>query len=100
MIKGFAPFAVLLAAALPAACGGNGSPVGSVVNYPGGGPSSPPTQLVNVKVTVTIPASKNHNKIRPQYVSRNTQSLVIQLESVDGNGVSGVNPTTIDTGAR
>jgi hypothetical protein len=94
---------VFLIAALLSACGGGGSPVGSVVNYPGGGPSSPPTQLVNVKVTVTIPASKSSKyriRVHPQYVSVNTQSLVIQLASVNGSGVTGVNPTTINTDAR
>lgn len=88
-----------LSATLLSACGGAGSPVGSVVNSPGGDPSGPPTQLVNVKVTVTIPASHDRKRIRPKYVSVNTQSLVIALASVDGNGVPGVNPTTINTDA-
>jgi hypothetical protein len=92
--------ALFAVAAFLAACGGGGSPVGSVVNYPGGGPSSPPTQLVNVKVTVTIPSRQSRSKVRSQYVSVNTQSLVIELSSVDGNGVTGVNPTTINTNAH
>lgn len=84
-----------IAAALLGACSGGGSlPSGSVVNSPGGGPTQSPTKLVNVKVTVTIPPG---NKIRPNYVSVNTQSLVIQLESVNGGGVSGVKPTTMNT---
>lgn len=87
----------LVAAALLAACGGGGLPSGSVVNSPGGDPSSPPTQLVNVTVTVTVPARKHTRAIHPQYVSVNTESLVVQLASVDGNAVTGVNPTTIDT---
>ena len=91
--------AQIVVATILTACGGGGLPVGSVVNDPGSGPSSPPTQLVNVKVTVTIPARKNHSKIRSQYVSVNTQSVVIVLSSVDGNGISGVNPTTINTDA-
>lgn len=90
----------LLTAASFAGCGGGGLPAGSVVNSPGSGPSSPPTQLVNVKVTVSIPARKTHTRIRSQYVSVNTQSLVIALASVNGNGVSGVNPSTIETGAH
>jgi hypothetical protein len=73
-----------------AACGGIGTPNGPTVNSPGG-PTQPPTQLVNVDVTVTIPG------VRPGYVSPNTQSLVIQLASVDGGGVTGVNATTIET---
>jgi hypothetical protein len=81
-----------------AGCGGSGLPGGSVVNYPGG-PGQPPTKLVNVKVTVTIPASGGQG-VRPDYVSVNTQSLVIQLSSVNGNGVTGVNPTIINTVAR
>ncbi|MGA8476138.1 MAG: hypothetical protein WB681_13890 [Candidatus Cybelea sp.] len=80
-------FAGLSAAA---ACGGIGTPNGPTVNSPGG-PTQPPTNLVNVDVTVTIPG------VRPGYVSPNTQSLVIQLASVDGGGVTGVNATTIET---
>ena len=88
---------VLVAASLIAACGGGGDlPAGSVVNSPGGGPTQSPTKLVNVKVTVTIPAPKPRG-VRPDYVSENTQSLVIALSSVNGQGVSGVNPTTINT---
>ncbi len=80
------------------ACGGGGGlPDGSVVNSPGGGPTQSPTKLVNVKVTVTIPAVTKRRGVRPDYVSANTQSLVIALSSVNGEGVSGVNPTTIDT---
>lgn len=87
----------IIAASLMAACGGGGGlPSGPVVNSPGGGPSSPPTKLVDVTVTVTIPAHANQ-QIRPGYVSVNTKSLVIALSSVDGSGVTGVNPTTINT---
>ena len=79
------------------ACSGGGSlPSGSVVNSPGGPTQSPPP-LVNVKVTVTVPTRTKSRGINPNYVSVNTQSLVIQLASVNGTGVSGVNPTTIDT---
>jgi hypothetical protein len=76
-----------------AACGGIGTPNGPTVNSPGG-PTQPPTRLVNVDVTVSI-AGK-----RPAYVSPNTESLVIQLASVDGGGVTGVNATTIETQPR
>jgi hypothetical protein len=87
-------------ASLVTACGGGGGmPNGSVVNFPGG-PTDPPTKLVNVKVTVTIPPSKQTRNIRPDYISINTESLVIQLASVDGEAVSGVNPTTINTTAH
>ncbi|HYL28086.1 MAG TPA: hypothetical protein VEW74_09650 [Candidatus Nitrosotalea sp.] len=83
-----------------AACGGGGSlPNGSVVNSPGGPPPSPPP-LVNVKVTVTVPPHTKGHAINPNYISVNTESLVIQLASVNGQGVSGVNPTTINTLAR
>ena len=79
------------------ACGGGGTmPNGPVVNDPGGG-DPPPTQRVNVKVTVTVPQGSKARAIRPDYVSVNTQSLVIELSSVDGKGVSGINPTTINT---
>jgi hypothetical protein len=78
---------------------GGGLPSGSVVNSPGGPTQSPPP-LVKVKVTVTVPPSGKNQAIRPDYVSVNTHSLVIQLSSVDGKGVSGVNPTTIDTVAH
>ncbi len=65
----------------------------------GGGPSSPPTKLVDVKVTVTVAAGGNQ-EVRPGYVSVNTKSLVIALSSVNGGGVTGVNPTTINTVAH
>jgi hypothetical protein len=92
--------AVFIATLAMAACGGGGSlPNGSVVNSPGGPGQSPPP-LVDVKVSVTVPPGGKRRGIGPDYVSVNTQSLVIQLASVDGNGVSGVNPTTINTVAR
>lgn len=77
------------------ACGGSNLPSGSVVNSPGG-PGHPPTQLVNVKVTVTVP--RGSGRMRPDYVSVNTDSLSIELASVDGKGVTGVN-STIETTA-
>jgi hypothetical protein len=83
------------------ACGGSGTfPNGSVVNSPGGGPTQPPTKLVDVKVTVTVPPHGNRPRMRPNYISVNTASLVIDLSSVDGQGVTGVNPTTINTLTR
>jgi hypothetical protein len=91
----------LIATSLLAACGGSGTfPNGSVVNSPGsGGPSQPPPNLVDVKVDVTIPARKQ-NALRPDYISVNTRSLVIQLSTVNGNPISGVNPKTINTFAH
>lgn len=87
---------VVLASLAAAGCGGGGLPSGPVVNSPGGsGP--PPTRQVKVKVTVTI---AQPGGIGPDYVSVNTKSLVIELMSVDGGGVTGVNPTTIETSAR
>jgi hypothetical protein len=90
--------ATIVAACSLAACGGAGTfPAGSVVNSPGGGGTpQPPPNLVPVKVTVTIPAEK-HRAVKPNYVSPNTQSIVIQLYSVDGQTVGGVNPKTINT---
>lgn len=88
--------AALFTAALAAGCGGGGTlPSGSVVNSPGGS-NPPPTNLVKVKVTVTVPA-QTRKGVRPDYISENTESLVIELSSVDGKGVTGVNPTTINT---
>ena len=76
-------------------CGGNfNTPNGPVVGSPGGG-DPPPTKLVNVKVTVTIPPRAGG--VRPNYLSYNTQSLSVVLVSVDGNGVTGVNPTIVNT---
>lgn len=83
-----------------AACGGGGGlPVGSVVNS-GGGSGPPPTKLVDVKVVVTVPSGTKRNGPGPDYISVNTQSLVIQLTSANGGGVTGVNPTTINTVAK
>ncbi|MBV8117510.1 MAG: hypothetical protein JOZ01_06005, partial [Candidatus Eremiobacteraeota bacterium] len=90
-------FACAALAALLAACGGSpNTPNGPFVNSPGGTPP-PPTPLVNVKLTVTIPASTHHNRMRPHYISSATQSLAVQLASVDGNGVTGVNASVVNT---
>ena len=59
------------------------------MNSPGG-PGQPPTKLVDVKVVVTVPRA-DRSRVDPDYVSVNTQSLAIELTSVDGQGVSGVN---------
>ena len=86
-----------LALASASACSGTpGTPQGPVVGYPGN-PGPPPTKLVNVKVSVTIPPAAKRHGLRPGYVSSNTASLVIQLASVDGSSVTGVNATTIET---
>ncbi len=88
------------ALAVTAACGGGfGTPNGPVVNSPGG-PSPPPLPLVKVHVHVTIAGQGRGIRVRPGYVSPNTESLVIQLASVDGQGVGGVNATTIETRAH
>jgi hypothetical protein len=87
-------------AILLTACSGGGLPSGSVVNSPGNGSNPPPAKLVNVKVTITIPAATKTHGIRSDYVSVNTQSVVIQLSSVNGNGVTGVNPTIVNTVAH
>jgi len=87
--------AIVFAASL-CACGGSpNTPGGPIVNSGGGGSGPPPTKLVTVKVKVDIPSGKAG--IQPGYVSPNTQSLVIQLASVDGGGVTGVSATTIET---
>jgi hypothetical protein len=87
--------AALVAIGLTPACGGSfNTPNGPVVGSPGGsGP--PPPHLVDVKVTVTVPVSGSG--LRSDYLSYNTESLSIQLVSVNGQGVSGVNPTTMNT---
>jgi hypothetical protein len=85
---------IALVAALTACGGSPNTPGGPIVNSPGGdGP--PPTKLVKVKVKVTIPSGTRG--IQPGYVSSKTESVVIQLASVDGGGVTGVNATTIET---
>jgi hypothetical protein len=90
----FAAVAMLLAA-----CGGGSNlPSGSVVNSPGSGGSGNPTKLVSVKVTVSV--ARGNRQMRPDYVSVNTESLVIELTSVDGSGATGVSATTINTTAH
>jgi hypothetical protein len=87
--------AVLVAIGLTSACGGSpNTPAGSFVGS-GGNPGGPPTRLVDIKVTVTVP-SRAHG-VNPNYVSPNTESLAIQLASVNGKGVTGVNPTIVNT---
>ncbi|MGC9993439.1 MAG: hypothetical protein ABSD52_13740 [Candidatus Cybelea sp.] len=83
--------------AMTVACGGSGTPFGPVVGSPGGG-GPPPTRLVGVHLTVTIPPSKSG--LRPDYLSPKTRSLAIELVLVDGKGVTGVNPTTVNTVAN
>jgi hypothetical protein len=86
-----------VAASATAACGGSpNTPNGSFVGSPGGS-DPPPTKLVSVRLTVTIPAGGARPGIGPDYVSSATQSLAIQLASVNGAGVTGVNATTLDT---
>jgi hypothetical protein len=98
-MRRFSRSAIVLAGALVAGCGGGSNlPSGPVVNYPGGG-GQPPTKLIDVKVTVTV-SHGHRSRVRPDYVSLNTQSLAIALTSVNGHGVSGVNATVIDTVAR
>lgn len=101
-LRHFAPslrMTLAVAACSLAACGGAGTlPPGSVVNSPGGGGTpQPPPNLVDVKVTIAVPAGKRR-AVQPNYVSPNTQSVVIQLYSVDGQTIGGVNPKTINTG--
>ncbi|MFY9738521.1 MAG: hypothetical protein WAK11_05640 [Candidatus Cybelea sp.] len=87
--------AALIAVGLTSACGGSpNTPNGSYVGSPGN-PGDPPTRLVDVKVTVTVPSRTRGAK--PNYVSPNTESLAIQLASVNGKAVSGVNPTIVNT---
>jgi hypothetical protein len=87
--------AALLGLATAAGCGGTpNTPNGPYVGYPGD-PGPPPTRLVDVKVTVSIPTAGNG--VHSNYLSYNTESLSIQLVSVNGNGVTGVNPTIVNT---
>jgi hypothetical protein len=80
---------------LSSGCGGSpNTPNGPYVGYPGD-PGPPATKLVDVKVTITVPSSGG--KLRPNYLSYNTESVALQLVSVDGNGVRGVNPSVINT---
>ena len=85
----------LVATGLTSGCGGSpNTPNGPYVGSPGN-PGGPPTRLVDVKVTVTVPPKAPGAK--PNYVSTNTESLAIQLASVNGKGVTGVNPTILNT---
>ncbi|MGC9993530.1 MAG: hypothetical protein ABSD52_14220 [Candidatus Cybelea sp.] len=80
---------------LSSGCGGSpNTPNGPYVGYPGN-PGPPPTKLVDVKVTVTVPAAGR--KLRPNYLSYSTKSLAVQLVSVNGNGVTGVSASIINT---
>lgn len=84
------PLALLL---LQGCGGGLSTPDGSVVGSPGGG-GPPPTHLVDVKVTVTVPSRRG---VKPDYLSQNTASLAIVLASVNGKGVTGVSTTVMNT---
>jgi len=80
----------LVVLSIAACSGAPGTPSGSVINS-GGGSQPPPIHLVGVAVTVTITGSP------AQYLSSKTQSLTVDLASVNGSPVSGVNATTITT---
>jgi hypothetical protein len=85
----------MLAVAFASGCGGTpNTPNGPYVGSPGN-PGSPPPRLVAVNVTVTVPIARNG--IGPDYISYNTESLAIQLVSVNGNGVTGINPAVLNT---
>ncbi len=85
--------------AIVAACGGSpNTPSGSYVGSPGGH-APPPTQLVGVKLTVSVSPGGSAG-MRPSYVSPNTQSVSVQLASVDGNGVTGVNASIVNTAPK
>ncbi len=85
--------AIAIAIALTTGCSGSpGTPNGSVVGS-GGGPVAPPVTLVGVSVTVAVATGG----AAPNYVSSKTQSLTIDLASVNGSSVSGVDASTITT---
>lgn len=86
--------AIAASAVLAACSGGPGTPDGPAVNSPGGG-APPPTPLVGVLLTVTVPPPSHG--LGPDYVSPNTQSLAIGLASVDGSPVSGVGASVVNT---
>jgi hypothetical protein len=81
-----------------AGCGGSpNTPDGSTVGS-GGGPIPPPAQFVAAGVVIQVPlAKKKPRRERPDYISVNTRSVTVALASVNGNGVGGVNATTINT---
>jgi hypothetical protein len=88
--------AIAFVIAFTTGCSGSpGTPSGSVVGY-GGGPVPPPIPLVGVSVSVAV-ATGN---AAPNYVSSKTQSLTIDLASVNGGPVSGVNASTITTTSK
>lgn len=96
----FAPAVLALAASIAAGCSGSpGTPSGPQVNSPGG-PNPPPVTLVNAGANVRIAnwsIAKPQSRLRAQYLSSRTQSVVVALASVDGGAPSGVNATTINT---
>jgi hypothetical protein len=98
LIRKSLSIAALVTIGLTSGCGGSpNTPNGPYVGSPGN-PGGPPTRLVDVKVTVTVPL-QTHGAYS-EYVSTNTESLAIQLASVNGKGVTGVNPTIVNTVAK
>jgi hypothetical protein len=94
--KGRSLLAAVVVAALTACGGSPNTPNGSSVGFPGG-PQPPPVPLVGVGVTVTVSGGGG---VAPNYISSKTQSLTIDLASVNGSPVSGVNASTITTTAK
>ncbi|MBV8638620.1 MAG: hypothetical protein JO322_11075 [Candidatus Eremiobacteraeota bacterium] len=89
--------ALVMLVAIVAACGGGGgAPSGSTVGYvpsPAPGASLSP-QAVNVSVSIPLAAAQHRTRA---YLSPNTQSLVLQLTSVNGVAIPSQQSTTIDT---
>ena len=82
--------------ALTACGGGSNTPFGSVIGSPGSH-APPPTQLVGVSLTVSVAPQNGSHAMHRDYVSPNTQSVSVQLASVDGSGVTGVSATVVNT---
>lgn len=95
--RGIALRSVLVIALAGCGGGGPGTPGGSTVGSPGG-PNPPPTQLVTAGVTIVLPLrAKGRGKRHPAYLSANTESVSVGLASVNGNGVTGVTATIVNT---
>ena len=88
---------VITVAAIVAGCGGGGSvPSGSTI---GTTPQPQPSTgaPATLHVTITVGGSGSAKRVRPGYVSSNTQSVAIQLVSSNGSPVSGQPATIVQT---
>ncbi len=89
----------VVAAAVVSACSGGSVATSPIVNAPASPLPAPGGQAATAHFSITIPpgGTKTSQRVKPQYVSPNTQSVSIVLVSVNGTAAAGQNATIVQT---